>query len=139
MNKVTLMGRFTKDPELKTTQNQKAVCSFTLAVERKFKTASGERQADFISIVSWGQQAETISKYFQKGSRIIVIGNLQGRSYDDKDGEKVYTMEVVLEELYFVDKKGESVSSEPANPAPAAAESFYPKMDNDTLLPFSLE
>lgn len=145
MNKVELMGRLVADPTVKTTQSQKAVCNFTIAVERKFKTASGERQSDFLNIVAWGQSAELIGKYFQKGSRIIVIGNLQSRSYDNADGKKTYTTEVVLEELYFVDKKGEAVQSEPANegsrstPAtPTVAESFYPAMDDDTTLPFDL-
>lgn len=139
MNKVTLLGRFVKDPETRTVgANNTANCSFTIAVERKFKNANGERQSDFLNIVAWGQSAELIGKYFQKGSRIIVIGNLQSRSYDNADGKKTYIIEVVLEELYFVDKKGDAVQSEPAS-APAAtttAEPLFPSMDDDVVLPW---
>ncbi len=150
MNKVILIGRLVKDPEVKTTQSQIAFCGFTIAVDRKFKTASGERQADFISCVAWRQQAEFLGKYFQKGSRVAVVGNLQSRSYDDKEGKKVYITEVVVDEIEFVDSKRDgasasgnegthsaSVSSNPP-PAPSVDNGFYPAMDDDTTLPFDL-
>jgi single-strand DNA-binding protein len=150
MNKVILVGRLVKDPEVKTTQSQIAFCGFTIAVDRKFKTASGERQADFISCVAWRQQAEFLGKYFQKGSRVAVVGNLQSRTYDDANGKKVYVTEVVVDEIEFVDSKREgapasgsegsrsvSVSSNPP-PAPSVDNGFYPAMDDDTTLPFDL-
>ena len=150
MNKVILIGRLVKDPEVKTTQSQIAFCGFTIAVDRKFKTASGERQADFITCVAWRQQAEFLGKYFQKGSRVAVTGNLQSRSYDDKDGKKVYVTEVVVDEIEFVDSKRDgaqasgsegtrsvSASSNPPT-APSVDNGFYPAMDDDTTLPFDL-
>jgi len=150
MNKVILVGRLVKDPEVKTTQSQIAFCGFTIAVDRKFKTASGERQADFISCVAWRQQAEFLGKYFQKGSRVAVVGNLQSRTYDDANGKKVYVTEVVVDEIEFVDSKKEgaqtsgsegsrsaAASSNPP-PAPSVDNGFYPAMDDDTTLPFDL-
>lgn len=147
MNKVILVGRLVKDPEVKTTQSQIAVCSFTIAVDRKFKTANGERQADFISCVAWRQSAELLGKYFHKGSRVGIIGNLQSRSYDDANGKKVYVTEVIVDEIEFVETKKESEGqqSEPqpvhaSNPPPAPSidNGFYPAMDDDTTLPFDL-
>lgn len=144
MNKTVLIGRLTRDPELKTTQNQIAVCSFTLAVDRKFKNALGERQADFISCVAWRQQAEFICKYFYKGSRLAIVGNIQTRDYENAEGKKVYVTEIVVDEAEFVDsKKDEGGSSwnptaEPVQAAPAQPQgSFMPVVDDDTL-PFDL-
>ena len=150
MNKVILVGRLVKDPEVKTTQSQIAFCGFTIAVDRKFKTASGERQSDFISCVAWRQQAEFLGKYFQKGSRVAVVGNLQSRTYDDANGKKVYITEVVVDEIEFVDSKRDgapasgSEGSHPVTasstppPAPSMDNGFYPAMDDDTTLPFDL-
>jgi len=149
MNKVILVGRLVKDPEVKTTQSQIAFCGFTLAVDRKFKTASGERQADFISCVAWRQQAEFLGKYFKKGSRLGLTGNLQSRSYDDANGKKVFVTEVVVDEIEFVESKSdgaqasgtEGAHSAPASsnpPAPSVDNGFYPAMDDDTTLPFDL-
>lgn len=105
MNKVILMGRLVRDPELRTTQSNIAVCTFTLAVDRRFKNANGERQADFIQIVAWRQQAEFASRYFKQGSRMAVVGSLQTRTWDDAQGNKRYTTEVQAEEVYFADSK----------------------------------
>lgn len=152
MNKVILVGRLVKDPEVKTTQSQVSVCSFTLAVDRRFKAANGERQSDFLSCVAWRQQAELLGKYFQKGSRIGIVGNLQSRSYDDTaTGKKVYVTEVVVDEIEFLDSKRDGASggsSEPSGtrqvsasnqpPAPTVESGFYPAMDDDTSLPFDL-
>ena len=102
MNKVIIVGRITKDPEAKTTTNQAQVCSFTVAVDRKFKDKDGNRQADFINCVAWQKTAAFIQKYFKKGSRIGLTGSLQVRSYD-KDGQKVYITEVVVDEAEFVE------------------------------------
>ena len=105
MNKVILMGRLTKDPEVRyTTTNNTLVCGFSLAVNRRF-AKEGEQQADFINIVAWSKLGEFCSKYFTKGQQVAVCGRMQTRTYDDKDGKKVYVTEVVAEEAYFADSK----------------------------------
>lgn len=103
MNKVTLIGRLTKDPELKYTPGAgTAVTTFTLAVDRRF-TKDGQKEADFIPIVVWGKQAETTAQYMTKGKMIGVHGRIQVRSYDAKDGSKRYVTEVVAEEVQFLE------------------------------------
>lgn len=140
MNKWLGIGRLVKDPEVKTTQSQISVCSFTLAVDRKFKNADGERQADFLNCVAWRQQAELLGKYFSKGSRIGIVGNLQSRSYDDASGKKVYVTEVIVDEIEFVESKNEQKQTASNAPSMPTVESgFYPAMDDDTSLPFSLD
>lgn len=106
MNKVVLMGRLTKDPDMRSTQSGTGVCGFSLAVNRRFKQ-EGQPEADFINITAWGKTAEFASKYFTKGQQVGVIGRIQTRNYDDKDGKKVYVTEVVAEEVYFADSKKE--------------------------------
>jgi single-strand DNA-binding protein len=107
MNKVILMGRLTKEPETKYTANNTAVCSFTLAVNRRFSKPGEERQADFIPVVAWEKQAEFCGKHFTKGQQVGVIGRLQVRTWDDNEGKKHYATEVVAEEAYFADSKKE--------------------------------
>lgn len=97
MNKVILMGRLTKDPEIRYTQNNTPVCNFTLAVDRRF---SKEKQADFINCQAWQKTAEFISKYFQKGSMIAVVGRIQTRTWEDNEGKKRYITEVIVDEAY---------------------------------------
>ena len=104
MNKVILIGRLTKDVEVRYTQNNTMVASFSLAVNRRFKQ-EGQPEADFINIVAWNKVAEFASKYFGKGQQVAVVGRLQTRNYDDKDGKKVYVTEVIAEETYFADSK----------------------------------
>lgn len=105
LNKVLLMGRLTKDPEVRyTSNNNTLVCSFSLAVNRRFKS-EGQPDADFVNIVAWSKTGEFCSKYFTKGQQVAVCGRLQTRSYDDKDGKKVYVTEVIAEEAYFADSK----------------------------------
>lgn len=104
MNKVIITGRLTKDIEVKTTSNDKEYCSFTIAVDRRFKDADGNRQADFISCTAWNKTAEFLGKYFHKGSRIGICGSIQTRSYE-KDGQKVFVTEVLVEETEFLDSK----------------------------------
>ena len=105
MNKVILMGRLTKDPEVRyTTTNNTLVCGFSLAVNRRF-AKEGEQQADFINIVAWSKLGEFCSKYFVKGQQVAICGRIQTRNYDDKDGKKVYVTEVVAEEAHFADTK----------------------------------
>ncbi len=105
MNNVTLMGRLTADPELKTTQSGVSVCSFSIAVDRPFVRQGEERQADFINLVAWRQTAEFISKYFRKGQMIAVTGSIQTRRYDDRDGNKRTAFEVVIDRAYFTGAK----------------------------------
>jgi len=143
VNKVILVGRLVKDPEVKATQSQISVCSFTLAVDRKFKNADGERQADFLNCVAWRQQAELLGKYFQKGSRVGIIGNLQSRSYDDANGKKVYVTEVIVDEIEFVESKRTEDQHSDWKPsagqsAPSVDSGFYPECDDQTTLPFDL-
>lgn len=105
MNKVVLMGRLTKEPELRyTPSNNTAVCQFTVAVDRRFKS-DNQPQADFIPVVAWRQTAEFVSKYFTKGSRIAVVGSIQTRSWDDNEGKRHYVTEVVADEIEFCESK----------------------------------
>lgn len=121
MNKVILMGRVCKEPELRyVTTNNTPVCTFTLAVDKKFQKQGEERQADFIPIVTWRNQAEFCSKYFVKGMRVAVVGSLQTRSYDDNEGVKRYITEVVADEAHFADgKKGQATQEQPTEWIPA--------------------
>ena len=105
MNKVILVGNLTKDPELITTSNGVDVSGFTIAVQRKFKNANDEYESDFINCVAWRSSAEFIHKYFKKGNKIGIVGNIQTRSYDAEDGTKRYVTEVVVEECEFVQSK----------------------------------
>ncbi len=106
MNKVILMGRLTKEPELSyTPTNNTALCRFTLAVDRRFVSQGAERQADFIPVVSWRKTAEFCSKYFSKGQKVAIVGSIQTRSWDDNDGKKHYSTEVVADEAYFAESK----------------------------------
>lgn len=105
MNKVMLIGFLTRDPESKNTSLGNTVCSFTIAVRRRFKDANGEYQSDFINCVAWKQTATFVSSYFHKGSKIAITGSIQTRNYDDKDGKKVYVTEVVVDEAEFVESK----------------------------------
>ena len=110
-NKVILGGRLTADPELKTTTNGNIVTSFSIAVNRRYtKTAEGQgnQQSDFINCVAWRNQAEFISKYFKKGSSICITGSLQTRTWTDQQNNKRYITEVVVDEVSFVDSKGDN-------------------------------
>ena len=106
MNKVILMGRLTKDPEVRyTSTNNTAVCNFTLAVDRRFTRQGEEKKADFIQIVTWRNLAEFCSKNFNKGQRVAVVGSIQTRTWDDNEGKRHYITEVVADEAYFADSK----------------------------------
>jgi len=105
MNKTTLIGRLTKDPDLKFTQGTgTAVATCTLAVDRRMPGKDGQREADFIPIVAWGKVGENLANYMTKGKMIAVSGRIQTRNYDAKDGHKVYITEVIAEEIQFLDK-----------------------------------
>mgnify|MGYP000118551688 CR=1 FL=1 len=113
MNKVILMGRLTRDPEVRYTQtNNTLVASFSLAVNRRFVRQGEERQADFINIVAWSKTAEFVSKYFKKGQQVGVIGRIQTRNYDDEQGIKHYVTEVIAEEVYFAGDKKDATQND---------------------------
>lgn len=108
MNKVTLIGRLTSDPELQTTQSGTNTTRFCIAVNRRFKNAEGGYDADFIYCIAWRQQAEFICKYFKKGSLIGIVGAIQTSSWDGADGKRQYKTEVVVEEVHFCEKANQS-------------------------------
>ncbi|MGM9876995.1 MAG: single-stranded DNA-binding protein [Bacilli bacterium] len=118
MNKAILIGRLTRDPELRTTPTGRNVCQFSVAVSRTFTNANGEREADFINCVVWDKQAENLVKYQKKGNQIAVEGRIQTRNYDDKDGKKVYVTEILASNISFLDSKGTGTSSNSFNNFP---------------------
>ena len=105
LNKIIIMGRLTRDPELRRTGSGTAVTSFSLAVDRDFKSQSGEKETDFIDVVAWRSTAEFVSKYFTKGRMAVVEGRLQLRDWTDRDGNKRRTAEVIADNVYFGDSK----------------------------------
>ena len=123
LNRIILMGRLTRDPELRRTGSGTAVTSFSLAVDRDFKSQSGEKETDFIDIVAWRNTAEFVSKYFTKGRMAVVEGRLQIRDWTDKDGGKRRSAEVVADNVYFEDSKRDGGDNSGYNPgyAPAPA------------------
>ena len=129
MNKVILMGRLTRDPEVKYTQgeNTMAIARYTLAVDRRFKR-DGEAAADFISCVAFGRQAEFAEKYLRQGIRIVVTGRIQTGSYTNRDGNKVYTTDVVVEEQEFAESKNAQ------NHAAGQAAAGNPQVDPDGFM-----
>lgn len=137
LNKVILMGRITTDPELKHTPSNVAVCSFSLAVNRRFN----RNETDFIDIVAWRQQAEFISKYFTKGQQMVVCGALQTRTWEDKNGNKRKSVEVVADEVYFADSKrtsGNNSSRDEALPFDFSGGNAFSEIEDedDGNLPF---
>ena len=124
LNQIIIMGRLTRDPELRRTQSGTAVCSFSVAVDRDFKSQSGEKETDFIDVVAWRSTAEFAAKYFTKGRMAIVEGRLQIRPWTDKEGNSRRSAEVVADNIYFGDSKRDSAGdmggySAPAYTAPA--------------------
>lgn len=109
MNCTQLIGRLTKNPEIRYTQSNTAVASFTIAVNRRYSKQGEERQSDFINIVAWNKTAEFIQKYFSKGMQIAIVGRIQTRNYEDDKGVKHYITEVVAEEVEFAEKKKEEI------------------------------
>lgn len=112
MNKACLIGRLTRNPELRYTQTQKAVATFTLAINR-LVASDGQKVADFISIVVWGKQAENVNKYIKQGDQLAVEGRIQTRTFDDQNGQKRYVTEVIAESVQFLEKKKEQTQQEP--------------------------
>lgn len=140
MNRTLLIGRLTKDPEVKLTTNQTPFCNFTVAVDRRFKDANGQRQADFISCVAWKQTASFIQKYFRKGNKIGIVGSIQTRNYEDKNGQKRYITEVVVDEAEFVESTNNVVQQNQAetqaSPAVSVSETVQEEASVD--LPFEV-
>ena len=135
MNSVQLIGRLTRDPEIRYTDGGASIARFGLAVDRRFKQENGA-DADFINIVSFGKTAEFIEKYFHKGMKIALNGRIQTGSYTDKDGKKVYTTDVVAENVEFCESKGNSANND--SPAPASDGDFMSVPDGiDEELPFN--
>ncbi|MBS5031942.1 MAG: single-stranded DNA-binding protein [Firmicutes bacterium] len=139
MNKVILMGRLTRSPEVRYSQGAEpvAVARYTLAVNRRFKRKD-EPEADFIPCVALGESGEFAEKYFRKGQLVGVIGRLQVRSWEDKEGKKHWTTEVIVEEQYFAESKKNSNAAAPKEGGQAAADGFYPIDESveDDDLPF---
>ena len=133
LNHITIMGRLTRDPELRRTGSGVAVASFTVAVDRDFGN-NGEKETDFIDCVAWRQTGEFVSKYFTKGSMIVVSGRLQIRSWNDKDGNKRRTAEVVADNCYFGESKKDDTA--PSGGYQAPAQDFARLDDDDAQLPF---
>ena len=131
MNKVYLIGNLTRDPELATTTSGVSVCRFSLAVQRRFSNADGEREADFFNIVVWRAQGENCHKYLKKGSKCAVIGALQNRSYDANDGSKRTITEIVADEVEFLTTKNTADSAERLTDKKEVAE--LEPIDDDSL------
>ena len=131
LNKIVLMGRLCKSPELRRTQSGTAVTSFTLAVDRDFKGQNGEKETDFIDIVAWRNTAEFVCNYFAKGRMAVVEGRLQIRNWTDKNGNKRSSAEVVADNVYFGDSKRDS-DAPPVDPTPK----FEELDEQDSTLPF---
>lgn len=136
LNKIFIMGRLTRDPELRHTQAGTAVTSFSLAVDRDFKDKqTGEKTTDFIDVVAWRNTAEFVSRYFTKGRMAVVEGRLQMRDWTDRDGNKRVAAEVVAENVYFGDNKQTAESGSYSAPS-APASSDCADIDDDGILPF---
>lgn len=140
LNKIIIMGRLTRDPELRRTGSGTAVTSFSLACDRDFKSQSGEKETDFIEVVAWKNTAEFVSKYFSKGRMVVVEGRLQIRDWTDKDGNKRTTAEVVAENVYFADsKRSESNENQKENfnaLSGRLSDDFVPISEEDGEIPF---
>ena len=130
LNKVIVMGRLVRNPELRRTNSGTAVASFTIACDRDFKSDGGEREADFIECVAWRNTAEFVSKYFTKGRMAVVSGRLQTRNWTDKEGNKRKATEIVAESVYFGDSKREELQSY------AAPQESFAELPDDGEIPF---
>lgn len=130
LNKVVVMGRMVRNPELRRTNSGTAVASFTIACDRDFKSDGGEREADFIECVAWRNTAEFVSKYFTKGRMAVVSGRLQTRNWTDKEGNKRKATEIVAERVYFGDSKRDELQSY------AAPQESFAELPDDGEIPF---
>ena len=134
MNKVSLIGRLTKDPEVRYTQtNNTLVANFTLAVNRRFAKETDEIKADFIPIIAWSKTGEFYSKYFKKGQQVGIVGRIQTRNWDDEQGVKHYATEVIAEEVYFADSKKDDVFEQYGSAFSGNSQSDFKVSSNDDL------
>nr|DAE80945.1 MAG TPA: Single strand binding protein [Bacteriophage sp.] len=133
LNKIIIMGRLTRDPEMRHTQTGTSVASLTLACDRDFKPQNGEKETDFVDVVVWDKTAEFAANYFTKGRMAIVEGRLQVRGWQDKDGNKRKTTEVVADRMYFGDSKQEIKPDSKKQPAPA---DDFAEIEDEGDLPF---
>ena len=136
LNKIVLMGRLTRDPELRRTNSGTAVASFAIAVDRDFKGQSGEKETDFIDIVAWRNTAEFVSKYFSKGRMAVVEGRLQIRDWTDKEGNKRRSAEVVADNVYFGDSKKDGDAAGASYTGADTSGEFKELDEDDGELPF---
>ncbi|MCR4456153.1 single-stranded DNA-binding protein [Aeromonas salmonicida] len=141
LNRVVLVGRLTKDPEFRTTQNGVSVATFTLAVNRTFTNAQGEREADFINCVTFRKQADNVNRFLSKGSLAGVDGRMQSRSYENQDGKRVFVTEAVCESVQFLEPKNNNQSNNQPQQQSGQAQSGNNPFDNgadisDDTLPF---
>lgn len=118
MQKITIIGNLTHDPETRSTTNGVTVCSFTVAVDRKFKDQSGERVTDFFRVNAWRALGDTCSRWLSKGKRVAVVGELQARTYEAKDGKTRLSLDVQADEVEFLSPKEKQDDAEPADPVP---------------------
>ena len=118
MNKAFLIGRLTRDPELRYSSSNAAIANFSIAIDRQYTNGQGQRETDFINIVAFQKQAENIKKYVGKGSLVAVDGRIQTRNYEDKDGKRVYVTEILANNISFLDSKGTNTSSNDFNSLP---------------------
>lgn len=125
MNKVILIGRFVRDPEVRYTSNDKCCANFSIAVDRKYKQ-EGQQDADFPRVIAWGKTAEFIEKYFRQGMKIVIEGRIQTGKYTNKEGQTVYTTDVVAESVEFAESKSASSNSNSSKPAESK-----PKIDDE--------
>lgn len=132
LNKIIIMGRLTRDPELRRTQGGTAVTSFTMAVDRDFKSQSGEKETDFIDVVAWRNTGEFAAKYLAKGRMAAVEGRIQVRDWQDKDGNRRKSVEVVADNVYFADSKRDSKPQE----SRTVADQEFDEIEDDGDLPF---
>ena len=136
-NKVILVGNMTANPELKQSTSGVSVCSFSIAVNRRFKSENGQQDCDFINIVAWRQSAEFVCKFFKKGQPILVCGQLQTRTWTDNQGQKRYATEVVADEVSFVGNSSSNTDSKPYMPeAYTTNNQNFEEIPNDGSLPF---
>lgn len=129
LNKIILIGRLTKDPEVRYTSNNVAVCTFTLAVDRSYTNQQGEKETDFIPVVTWRNLAETCGKYLGKGRLVAVSGRMQVRSYEANDGQRRYVTEVVADEIQFLERARDGRDQQPSS-------GFTPVEPGEDELPF---
>ena len=133
MNKAILIGRLTRDPELRYTSSNRAVCQFTIAIDRPFTNqASGQREADFINVVAWDKTGENVGKYMAKGRLIAVEGRIQTRNYDNNEGKKVYVTEVIASNVQFLESRNATQNTSSFNdmPEPPMEKTPYDFADN---------